>query len=226
MCQLLYKARANADPEKNMYKNQRIVHFPPILCLGSFFFTILTLPNHPNTQKNTTVQYHFPPLVQHTKMATTTLFSMLSNLVYSFVLMQAEILAYLRPAQFLVGRLLKKNRAHVIFTVRFPASAPVFAADAPHPEKHAGAVLQILKGIGKQNPNFHLVKAVVLKDGETGRFEAWHLSNTLKWVDVVEMTLLPTASKYGKLCVLHVCIDRLCCPILSLLVRKIDGAGG
>lgn len=133
-------------------------------------------------------------------MAATTIFSMVSNLVYSFVLMQAEILAYLRPAQFLVGRLLKKNRAHVIFTVRFPASAPVFAADAPHSEKHAGAMLHTLKGVGKQNPNFHVVKAVVLKDGETGRFEAWHLSNTFKWVDLVEMTLLPTTSKYGNLC--------------------------
>lgn len=133
-------------------------------------------------------------------MATTTIFSMLSNLVYSFVLMQAEILAYLRPAQFLVGRLLKKNRAHVLFTVRFPASAAVFDTAAPHLEKHAGAVLQILKGIGKQNSNFHVVKAVVLKDGETGRFEAWYLSNTLKWVDVVDMTLLPTASKYWDRC--------------------------
>ena len=132
--------------------------------------------------------------------ATTTIFSVLSNLVYSFVLVQAEILAYLRPAQFLVGRLLKKNRAQVIFTVRFPSSAAIFAADAPHPEKHAGAVLQILKGIGKQSPNFHVVKAVVLKDGETGRLEAWYLSNTFKWVDVVEMTLLPTASKYENRC--------------------------
>eukprot|EP00624_Nannochloropsis_granulata_P000427 evm.model.NODE_11708_length_39617_cov_40.337204.5 len=121
---------------------------------------------------------------------------MLSNLVYSFVLMQAEILAYLRPAQFLVGPLLKKNRAHVILTVRFPTSAAVFDTAAPHPEKHTGAILQILKNIGKEKSNFHLIKAVMLKDGQTGRFEAWYLSNTLKWVDVVEMTLLPTASKY------------------------------
>jgi hypothetical protein len=140
-------------------------------------------------------------------MATTTIFSMLNNLVYSFVLIQAEILAYLRPAQFLVGRLLKKNHAHVIFTVRFPASAAVFAADAPHPEKHAGAMLQILKSIGKQNPNFHVVTAVVLKDGETGRLEAWYLSHTFKWVDVVEMTLLPTDSKDGNLLSLGVVVQ-------------------
>lgn len=128
-------------------------------------------------------------------MAATTLFSFLANLVHSFVLMQAELLAYLRPAHFLVGRLFKKNRAHVLFTIRFPASAPVYATDAPHPENHAGAVLQILKGIGKVNQNFHVIKAVVLRDGETGRFEAWYLTPTLKWVDVVELTLLPTASK-------------------------------
>ena len=129
-------------------------------------------------------------------MATTTIFSVLTNLIYSFVLMQAEMLAYLRPGQFLVGPLLKKNRAHVILTVRFPTSAAVFDTAAPHPEKHTGAILQILKKFVKEKSNFHLIKAMVLKNGETGRFEAWYLSNTFKWVDVLEMTLLPTASKY------------------------------
>ena len=123
------------------------------------------------------------------------LLDFLASALNALVYLQAELLSWMAPAQLLVGRLLKKNRAHAVWTVRFAASSPLFGAP-PRLDKHSAAILEVLKGIEKHNPQFHALHAAVGPGGgDQGVFEALYVSPTFKWVDKVELKLLSTASK-------------------------------
>lgn len=143
---------------------------------------------------------------------------MLQQLVELLILVQAELLVWLQPAQW-IGRFLKRNRAHVVFTIRPRLSSSVGTI----PERSGGglkAVIETLKGIkgwgrstepgkltGKmvdisaaKTPStigFRVIKAcVVSKDHyKYGFFHAWYFTETFKWVDDIEWILLPTPSK-------------------------------
>ena len=139
-----------------------------------------------------------------------------SRVLFSLLWMQAELLAFLRPAQLVVGRLLTKNRCHALFTIRFPTSSPLDIPRISQTEGNSLTILQVLAGISRQNRNYHVVKAVRSSDGRTGRFEALYLTPLFKWTDVVELTILPTTSKLVNIFVWarFSCVTRICWQVV------------
>jgi hypothetical protein len=115
------------------------------------------------------------------------LIDLITSVFSTMVFLQAEILSLLRPAQWL-GRFFKLNRAHVLFTLRM-------ATQKTRPEKRMASIMESLKGVQYKNRHFHVTKAVVGLGGQTGVFQAWYLTPTLKWCDVIELMILPTESK-------------------------------
>lgn len=131
------------------------------------------------------------------------------------VLLQAELLVWLRPAQLVVGRIFGRNGTHVVLTIRFPSGRP-----RPGDESAVQTVLRMLRGLDweehrlagrmvepgkttrrgppRERPipaaGFRVTHAqVMLRSGhERGVVKAWYLTRYLKWVDAVELVLLPT----------------------------------
>lgn len=125
------------------------------------------------------------------------LVDLITTVFSTMVFLHAEIVSLLRPGQWL-GRFFKLNRAHVLFTLRFPPTAPLFAEKPRRPEKRMARFMESLKGIQQKNRHFHVTKAVVGLGGQTGIFQACYLTPTLKWCDVIDLMVLPTESKYAR----------------------------
>lgn len=164
-----------------------------------------------------------------------------------FILIQAEILVFFQPAQWIVGPVLKRNRAHTVLTILLPSSS--LASPRLQGESPVQTVVRLLKGLdweaaseaaAKQhqltargmaisfghkqltqsraarrrwrrgergwwgseplNPvaGFRVTHAYVVRSKgghERGVVKAMYLTRHLKWVDAVDLQLLPTAGE-------------------------------